>query len=348
MNIKITIIIPVYNVELYIKKCLESILNQSYQNLEIILVNDGTEDKSMEVIIQYQNDERLKIIEQKNMGLSAARNTGLKYATGEYIMFVDSDDWLELDCIEKCINEVKKTGAEVILFSRINEYKNLSIKRKIFPYSKLFRNKIEVRKEILRRLFGLYKEELKYPLKLEDLNSAWGKLYKREVINSKFLDTKIIGSEDGIFNINIFLNIDKAAYIDSTYYHYRKDNLSSLTSIYTKERYVRFKNMYKLMNRIIEENKLSSDFKIALSNRKILNLFSFILNISISNLKFKQRMREIRNILEDKVYQEEFKSFEFKYLSFGWLIFFKLCQYKKSFILLLLMDLIIKIRKRGN
>jgi hypothetical protein len=102
------------------------------------------------------------------------------------------------------------------------------------------------------------------------------------------------------------------------------------------------------MNRIIEENKLSSDFKIALSNRKILNLFSFILNISISNLKFKQRMREIRNILEDKVYQEEFKSFEFKYLSFGWLIFFKLCQYKKSFILLLLMDLIIKIRKRGN
>jgi glycosyltransferase EpsH len=210
VNIKITIIIPVYNVELYIKKCLESILNQSYQNLEIILVNDGTEDKSMEVIIQYQNDERLKIIEQKNMGLSAARNTGLKYATGEYIMFVDSDDWLELDCIEKCINEVKKTGAEVILFSRINEYKNLSIKRKIFPYSKLFRNKIEVRKEILRRLFGLYKEELKYPLKLEDLNSAWGKLYKREVINSKFLDTKIIGSEDGIFNINIFLYINKS------------------------------------------------------------------------------------------------------------------------------------------
>lgn len=334
---KVTVIIPIYNVELYIEKCLKSILNQTYKNLEILIVNDGTEDKSMDIVEKYQNDRRIKIIEQRNMGLSAARNIGLKYATGEYIMFVDSDDWLDLDCIEKCVNMLEKTKVDVVLFPRINEYKNLSIKRNIFCSQQLFENKEKVREIILRRLFGLLKEELKTPLKLEDLNSAWGKLYKREKIKNEFIDTKIIGSEDGIFNIEVFLNINKAIYIDNIYYHYRKDNITSLTQIYNEEKYKKFKNMYSIMEKYIEQENLDEDYREALLNRKVLNLFSFILNIHFSKLDLAEKIKEINKLLNDAKKDLLFYKFNFKYLDMKWYIFYKLCQYKCSYILLFLM-----------
>ncbi|EOU2021355.1 glycosyltransferase family 2 protein, partial [Clostridium perfringens] len=104
---KISIIVPVYNVENYLEKCIDSILSQSYKNIELILINDGSLDKSGEICDRYKSDN-VKIIHKKNTGLSETRNLGIKASTGEYLMFVDSDDWIVEDCISEIVNLIKE------------------------------------------------------------------------------------------------------------------------------------------------------------------------------------------------------------------------------------------------
>ena len=118
---KFSIIIPVYNVEKYIKKCLDSVFSQSYKDYEVIVVNDGSTDKSMDIAKEYN----VKIINQKNAGLSITRNNGLQIANGEYISFIDSDDWVDLDFLEKLYNTAKKYDADIAAcgIKRLRSYK---------------------------------------------------------------------------------------------------------------------------------------------------------------------------------------------------------------------------------
>ena len=153
---KVSIIVPVYNVEKYIKRCLDSLINQTYKNLEIILIDDGSTDSSGKICDQYKiKDNRFKVIHQKNRGLPSARNTGIDNITGNIVMFIDSDDWIDKDCIEKCIKEFKLNNKlECIVFPYIREFENIS-KPVYFlgKREKLFIND-EIRKYIHRRLFG--------------------------------------------------------------------------------------------------------------------------------------------------------------------------------------------------
>ena len=113
-------VVPVYNVEKYLKRCLDSIINQTYKNIEIILVNDGSKDNSRDICEEYEkNYENVSLINQENGGLSAARNTGLKYVKGEAVTFVDSDDWLELDAIEYYVDSMKKYNVDMVVTNNI-------------------------------------------------------------------------------------------------------------------------------------------------------------------------------------------------------------------------------------
>ena len=117
-NYKISIIIPVYNTEKYIKECIESIIKQTYKNIEIIIVNDGSTDNSVNIIKDYQKKyKRIKVINQKNKGPSAARNNGIKHSEGDYILFVDSDDWIEENMVEKMINSINNKETDLIICS---------------------------------------------------------------------------------------------------------------------------------------------------------------------------------------------------------------------------------------
>ena len=115
----VSVILPVYNVELYLTECLESVLKQSYQNFELIAVNDGSKDRSIEILIEYKDKffDKLIIIEQVNKGLSAARNTGLDHAKGEFIYFLDSDDWILNNTLEKCIDTLIHNGSDLVVFN---------------------------------------------------------------------------------------------------------------------------------------------------------------------------------------------------------------------------------------
>lgn len=118
----ISIIVPVYNTEKYLQKCIESLLNQTYINIEVILINDGSTDSSESICTHFQNeDARVKFFEKKNEGLGPTRNFGIEQASGEYVMFVDSDDWIEIDAVELLVNEALQTKASVVFFDFIAE-----------------------------------------------------------------------------------------------------------------------------------------------------------------------------------------------------------------------------------
>lgn len=342
-DLKVSIIVPIYNVEKYLKKCLDSIKDQTYKNFEVLMINDGSLDGSREICKSYLSDKRFKLIDQKNEGLSGARNTGLDNAKGDCILFVDSDDWIDRNCLEECVKEMDLNKSEVILFPYIKENKTSSIIVKLFSEEKRFTEN-ESNQIVWRRLFGLVGKELKNPLKLENLNTAWGKLYKKNVITKKFIDTKLIGTEDCLFNIYNLKNINKVSYIEKTYYHYRKDNVGALTKNYKENLLEQWKYLYQLIQEVISNNQLTSNYQDGLNNRIILNLFSLVLNITESNLNLKEKRRELDKLLNDSLYQEKFEEFSFRNLPFVWKVFYCLCKNKLVVILLIYVNLGLKLK----
>lgn len=118
--IKLSIIVPIYNAQNHLKKCIESIINQTEKDIEIILIDDGSTDDSLKICNEYQRkDFRINVIHQNNSGVSIARNQGIKIAKGEYIGFVDSDDWIDLDMFKRLLEEAKKTDADIVMCDAI-------------------------------------------------------------------------------------------------------------------------------------------------------------------------------------------------------------------------------------
>ncbi|HET3259359.1 family 2 glycosyl transferase [Streptococcus pneumoniae] len=168
---KVSVIIPIYNVEKYLRRCLESIVNQTYKDIEIILVNDGSPDNSKEIceeyVVKYSN---IQLINQNNAGLGAARNKGLQYVTGNAITFVDSDDWLELDAIEYYVESMKKSDADIVVTKMIR-------KKEYTPSEEI--KKSPVTEEVLTQ-----KQFAKKYFKIDGNNIeyyACAKLYKKEI-----------------------------------------------------------------------------------------------------------------------------------------------------------------------
>ncbi len=170
----ITVVVPIYGVERYLKRCLDSIIHQSYSNLEIILVDDGSPDGCGDICDMYkEQDNRIQVIHQNNMGLSGARNTGLKCASGDYITFIDSDDFIEFSMIEKLYNNMQKTGTDISIcgFHQIPE----SMIDNVQKQSGTFEVRVLTKKEC--------QEQLLYHKSGIDI-VTWNKLYKIGLFNN--------------------------------------------------------------------------------------------------------------------------------------------------------------------
>ena len=172
---KITIIIPVYKVEKYIHQCIDSVIDQSYKNLEIILVDDGSPDKCPEICDDYaKKDKRIKVIHQENQGLSSARNTGIKASTGDYINFIDSDDWIEREAFQIALDTRNRWDADLVMWPYIREYENRSLKKEILPQNLIVYEEEDLKKKLHRRILGLLDEELARP---EDADAKIGRAH---------------------------------------------------------------------------------------------------------------------------------------------------------------------------
>ena len=123
MSPLVSVVIPVYNVESYLRQCMDSVVNQTYRNLEIVCVNDGSPDRSIDILREYeQKDKRIKIIEIENQGLSGARNVGTAHCTGDYLIYLDSDDWIDFDTVEVALKAVTEYDVDIVLWNYVKEY----------------------------------------------------------------------------------------------------------------------------------------------------------------------------------------------------------------------------------
>ena len=328
---KVSVIVPVYNVEKYLPKCLDSIVGQTYENLEIICVDDGSPDNSAEILRNYaEKDNRIKVISKENNGLSSARNAGMEIATGEYIVFVDSDDWIDENTIESAVSVAENEGFDMVMWGYTREYKYQSVEKHIFDGDRCF-NRDETRFFVHRRMAGLLKEELSEPENGDSIVTAWGKLYNTKKIkdnNLQFVDTKIIGTEDVLFNIYYFGLVDNCKFINQPFNHYRKDNETSLTRSYKPQLSEQWATLYEMMFDFIKENPLccSENFEEALYNRVCLSMIGLGLNEYCRKASFTERREKIDEILHSPMYREAYDRLDLSYFPPHWKMFFRYCK----------------------
>lgn len=220
-EIKVSIIVPVYNAEDYLENCINSMLHQTYSDIEIVLINDGSTDSSSKIIDRYaKKDKRLKSIHIKNSGVSTARNIGLQNATGNWIVFVDSDDWIEPNMISFSVNKALETKADIVMWTYFKNYANEELALSLLPGGD---QEITANKDLfhLKAIYQMYGED-----KVRESVSSgtvWCKLYKKSLIEDNNLEFKVglTRAQDTVFSLNAFEQANKIVYYDKSLYHYR-------------------------------------------------------------------------------------------------------------------------------
>lgn len=230
----ISIIVPIYNVEKYLNKCIESIVNQTYENIEIILIDDGSNDNSGIICDEYaKKDNRIIVVHKENGGGSSARNKGLKIAKGEWISFVDADDWIEQTFCQTLLNKVTQEQADIALCG----------------YNRITDNRIE---KINANNQEVFLNSNEYLVKSLNPQTGFGfchmKLIKKEVLKSISFNERIEVGEDALFNIQLSTYIKKAVFLKQPLYNYRINN-QSVVKRYDEN----YANKYLKSMKIIEE-----------------------------------------------------------------------------------------------
>lgn len=223
----ISVIVPVYNVAQYLPKCIDSIMNQTYRDLEIILVNDGSTDNSGEICTEYENkDTRIKVIHQENNGVVSARKTGISNATGGYIAFVDADDWLDECALESMHRDMK--DADLIAAGYWKNYPQGEELGTNHMPAGVYATEQE--------LHYFYENMMYYKSETFDdsLASIWNKLFRLEIIKQFYekLDDRLHYEEDAVFLYTYFLRCNKIVVSEDAFYHYRIRENSAVNSVY--------------------------------------------------------------------------------------------------------------------
>lgn len=243
---KVSVIVPIYNVEKYLEKCINSLLSQTLEDIQIILVNDGSKDNSGNIAKEYEknNKDRVIYVEKENGGLSDARNYGLKYATGDFIAFLDSDDYIEKNAYEEMYNKAIEENADYVECDFIWEFPNKIRVDKQYPY----KNK---------------KEMLSFVRVV-----AWNKLIKRQLIIDNNLEfPKGLRYEDVEFTYKLIPFINKFAYVDKPFIHYvqRKGSIANVQNERTAEIFTVLDNVIEFYkkNNIYEEYRDELEYNYA-------------------------------------------------------------------------------------
>lgn len=290
----ISIIVPVYNGEKYIEKCINSILNQTYTNLELIIINDGSNDNTEKKIKSF-NDQRINYFYIDNSGVSVARNFGIEQATGEYIAFVDSDDYLDLDMYKILVKISKDSSSDLVSCSYEKKHSNKIVPEKTY-LSQGYYNK----KDIVNKIYpSLFEDRSLKPL--IPLNIVT-KLFKTKIIkdNNILFEPGLRYGEDLLFTQIYFLNIKSFYYLPDCYFYKYFNNKKSVTKSYDKHMW---KNQKKGIHKRIELIKKIEeyDFYSQIPYKYVKSSMSALVNIGRNkDLNFNQTSEEIEKLLSDR------------------------------------------------
>lgn len=287
-NELISVIVPIYNMEKYLNKCVDSILNQTYSNMEILLIDDGSTDLSPKICDEYmKTDSRIKVFHKKNGGLSDAKNFGIKKASGKYVAFVDSDDWIENNMYENMYYKLKDTKSNIVVCGRYIEYEN-GEKKEWYNKNEIIMNK----EQSLIYLNSFYNFDM----------SSCDKLYEKSLFdNIEFPYGK--KCEDAYTTYLLFNKADRVTYIPKCFYHYfqRSGSISrnekiNMDYIYAAEKQLKFFiTKYPHLIYIAETNyafSVKSIFQVSVE-RKLQLTDEF-------NLKRKEVKKYYKSILNNK------------------------------------------------
>lgn len=329
MKPKVSIIVPIYNAENFISRCFESLLGQTITDIEIIAVNDGSTDTSGKILSNYAaKDPRIKVINKKNGGVSSARNSGLKIVKGEYIGFVDPDDWIDPNMYENMYLTAINDKADIVMCTYLREFGSHSKVKNFNLPDKIVYDNIELRSKVVRRLVGPINDELANPEMLDAWGTVWSKLYRSEIIlenNLSFIDLSVIGTnEDSLFNMDAFIYANSFVFINKPFYHYWRVNNLSVTTGYKPNLINQFINQYKKIESFINKNQLGQSYFIALNNRICLNTLGLGLNTISKNNKSTtyEKIKIIKNLLNQKNIKRSFTTLEMKNFPIIWRMFF--------------------------
>lgn len=297
-----SIIIPVYKIEQYIKKCVDSILKQNFRNFEIILVDDGSPDKCPQICDDLRKyDDRIRVIHKKNAGVAHARKDGAEIALGEYLIFIDGDDWIVDSCLGKISNVIENTGVDIVCHAAFYD-NGKSVKMVKFPFRDGYYSKKDMEKEIFPSL--IQKEDASYfpP-------SIWGKAIKKEIfLDNVFANEKAKIGEDIACTIPCLFNSNSLYILDECLYFYRYNNQSA-----TKGRKVYNWDWPKLTVEHIK-NKIDinySGFEEQLNRKIAHDVFNVIVSQFNKDERYRDIVKDINNNLNTELYESAIRKCKF-------------------------------------
>ena len=292
MSDLISIIVPVYNVEKYLSRCVESLIAQTYREIEIILVDDGSKDNSGKLSDEWvKKDSRIQVVHKKNGGLASARNAGLQHVNGQYICFVDSDDWVHEQYVEMQYNALKKYHADISVCSHSIEFVNDQISQPVtFQKVECFDQQ--------HMAEGIYLLE-----NVDVFNTVWNKMYSRHSIGNLLFELNSEPGEDLLFNVECFINTHKFVVLPDILYFYMRQDEITLTSKYKKGLFELSQKFNRVQKKLYETyNMIGTEYYSTYKKAYIYRMFTCIPNMyrKNSDMTLQQRKEVFSKLKEDK------------------------------------------------
>lgn len=315
MSPKVSVIVPIYNVEKYLRRCLGSLINQTIKDIEIILVDDESPDLCPQICDEIAStDSRVKVVHKKNQGLGYARNSGLEIATGEYVYFVDSDDYLAENAVELLYKEAIAKKLDICFGGIVSENEDGVQSNNVSPFAGRSFTQPEITTVVLKGMLGAA------PSANKDADvrmSAWQGIYKREFIEKnmlRFPSERMFISEDIIFHLDTLPKAESLGYISECVYYHIVDNGDSLTHRYNPERFKKVCVLYNEEVRRIgfianNEGMVERAQRLYLGNVRVClkQIVSQQEKLGVATIK-----KEIKKIVYDPTLQKVLSAYDYK------------------------------------
>lgn len=343
MSPKVSIIVPCYKVEQYLDRCVKSLVNQTLEDIEIILVDDGSPDSVPEMCDRWaEQDTRIKVVHKKNEGLGMACNSGLEVATGEYVAFVDSDDWVDKEMYKDIYEAAQMYMAEIVFTG----LRKVNIKQEVTYMEHPKKQLLYLNQNIKELIFDMIASDVTDPIERHIQMSAKVAIYKREILinnNIHFENEKKLISEDLLFNIDSLLHCNSAIVLPVAYYNYFfNDNSISHTHNVNKLQEIEFfykelKSRYYQLTKYEEYNQRV--------NRLILGYFRSYMKsiVSIKNMSASEKIRILKITCNSKLLHEVGAEYDIKQMPIINRMIFYLSKYKCAKILYIIISISLKI-----
>lgn len=326
-NVIVSVIVPIYNVEKYLGKCVESIRGQTYENTQILLIDDGSTDSSGAMCDAFAlEDCRIQVFHKENEGLGLTRNFGMKYATGDYVLFVDSDDYIEKDSIARMLKEAVNQNADLV----VEGYKKVSDDGKVL-FEEKYKYEIfegsNVKNLFLPRMIGSCPEK-----KDSIFTTVCSKLYKRKIVLQSgvcFHSERKLQSEDLAYQLELVPFFSRVVVTSYAGYFYRTNN-NSLTTVYKANRFEESKKVFRFVKKRMKELDLPKETQFRADKMLFVQTKAAIKqeNPKLCRMSLWRCRRNVKMILSDELLQKEIYDYPIDKMNFKQRLFMYLLKYK--------------------